>query len=784
MISKPDSEFISLPEDDSQNLSASVKKYFYHWPLFVIGVLSLFFLCFIYLRYSRPVYQVTTTLLVKDNKSGGATTDVLKGLDIFDGSSKVVENEIEILRSKELMRRVVDRLSLDVIYETEGRVVKKDVYKSRAINFAPVDISSKFFNKKFKVSFKDRNQYVLEEEDGDLTVSGPMNQIHRTKLGYYKLEVLKGREIPKDYECFITIKDPRVVADQILSNLSITVSSKLSTVLILGLESTVPARGMDVLNTLVDVYNEASVFEKNRTTASTLKFIDERLALITGELNEVEKQVEGFKSGQGLTNISSEAELYLSNVQTNDNRLNEVNIRLGVVEDIKRFINSDKAGEKLPSTMGIEDPVLLTQINKLSDLQLKRDQLLATTQENNPLVSPIISQIETTRASIRSGIDNIQSILLSTKKNLESNNSVFESSIRKIPGQERQFISIKRQQGIKESLYLFLLQKKEEMALSYASSIADTRVVDKAYTSKNPIKPQKPIFYLGALILGLILPAGFIFGRDVLNNKVESDSDVVALTRVPVSGKISQQDDAGPIVVNETSRTAISEQFRALRTNMQYIHTKSSSNARVTLFTSSVSGEGKSFVASNLAMTLALSGRKVVLLELDLRKPKISKNFGIGNRVGLSNFFVGAATIQEIIRSSDIHENLDIISSGVIPPNPSELLLRDEVNTLMNYLKERYDDILIDTPPIGLVTDAEILSRVVDASFFVVRANYTLKQHVKHIEEIKRKAILPKLNIIINGLPSELSYGYGYYSDDAANTHNFKSLSKELLKRF
>ncbi|MET3112935.1 tyrosine-protein kinase Etk/Wzc [Pedobacter sp. CG_S7] len=776
-------------EDENINIGEVLNKYLYHWPVFLVCIIITLSIAFVYLRYTRPVYQINTSLLIKDDKKSATSADILSQLDLF-GSSKVVENEVEILKSKALMRKVVDRLHLDVNYIAEGMVISTDLYEKKTIEFIAVKINPDFFNHEFEITFPNATQYVLKNNVTGKAIKGSYNQLQRNSFGVYK--ILKS----PDFSNFnvpavrVILNDPSLVTDSFLSRLTVAVAGKQSTVLNLTFQTTIPQQGKDVLNTLIQVYNEAALADKNKTTESTIRFVDERLGLINRELTDVEKDVESFKSSNGLTDISGEAALYLENVRVNDAQLNEVNIKLGAIQDIQRYVNANSTKEKLPSTFGIDDPVLLGQITQLSEFLLQRDKLLATTQEDNPLVAPLIKQIETTRASVISNVKNIASTLLTTKRELENNNAKYQVSIKKIPTQERQFVSIKRQQSIKETLYLYLLQKKEEAALSYASTLADSRVVDEAYSSNAPIKPKRQLTYLAALLLGLLLPLGYIYIRDLINNKVIKLSDVTKETPVSVLGEVVFEEGSEMIVVSTTSRKAIAEQFRSIRTNMQFIHGKQTNGqGNVTLFTSSMSGEGKTFVATNIAVALAISGRKTVLLELDLRKPKVSKYLDLANKIGLSNYLIGKADFAEIIQPSGIHENLFVIGSGPIPPNPSELLIQDEMEVLINYLKLNFDEILIDSPPIGLVTDAQILARLTDVTIYLVRHGVTFKGQLRQLEKLRLENKFPKLNVILNGVQLGGSYGYGYgygyYSDDIKQHQvTLKSIGKDFFKRF
>jgi len=784
-----------LEEEKAINVKEIFSKYIYHWPVFVTAILICFTASIFYLRYTPKVYSVNSTLLIKDDKktATGVGNDLLNQLDLF-GSSKVVDNEIEILKSKTLMRKVIDRLNLVITFRAKGIVVNSDLYLNRPVDITVVQMDSLYYGKTLDLSFVDSSTYLIEDKSTGKKIQGRLNQLQRNVLGVYKIERTPNFDKFSKEQLTITVNDPQILTSKYLELLNVSLASKQSTVLNLSLETTVPKRGQDILNTLIQVYNEAALADKNKTTQSTISFIDERLKLISGELTEVEKSVESFKSSRGLTDISNDANLFLESVKTNDTKLNEVELKISVIKDIQHYINSNSVQEKLPSTLGIDDPVLLSQINQLGELQLKRDQLLATTQPDNPLVEPITKQIETVRAGIKSNIQNIAQSLANTKKALEGNDNQYQGAIKKIPGQERQFISIKRQQSIKETLYLYLLQKKEEAALSYASAVADSRIVDAAFYSDDPIKPKKSIIYLAALLLGILLPIAYLYLKDSLNDKILSSSDIEKITSTPILGEIFYSEGVEPIVVNINSRKAIAEQFRSIRTNMQFLYGKQvSGEGKVMLLTSSMSGEGKSFVASNIAAALAISGKKTVLLELDLRKPKVSKYLELNNKTGLSNYLIGKAEISDIIQPTSINPNLFIIGSGPIPPNPSELLIQNEIKILIEFLRKEFDEILIDTPPIGLVTDAQILGKFADSTLYLVRQGITFKKQIQNLDELYVNNKFPRMNVLLNGIKLGRSaeygygygYGYGYYSDDSGPKKlTFKTIVKDFYKRF
>jgi capsular exopolysaccharide synthesis family protein len=420
----------------------------------------------------------------------------------------------------------------------------------------------------------------------------------------------------------------------------------------------------------------------------------------------------------------------------------------------------------------------------LAQLQLERAALLATTPETNPVFEPIDRQIRITKSNIRQTIRGIKSSLNNSRSQLQAFNNRFESSIRDIPTQERQFIGMKRQQSIKENLYVYLLQKREELSLRYASTLVDARIVDKAHIGDMKW-PRMSLIAAVAMLLGLGIPFLIIYLRDSLNNKITERKDIESALDVRILGELSYEEFDKSIVVLENTNHVVGEQFRSLRTNVHYLHDNRKGRGRVTLFTSSVSKEGKSFISSNLAASLAASGRKTVILEMDLRKPKISSIFDLQTSgPGISDFLSSDMPVQQIIQPSGVVSNLDIIGAGHIPPNPSELLEKDRLEELITYLRERYDDVLIDSPPLHLVTDAMIIARFVDVSLYVIKQGYTGKSELSFIREVYDGGKLPKMNIIFNGIKTG-KYGYGYSYDNSYYTAQpRKSTLKLLLSRF
>jgi tyrosine-protein kinase Etk/Wzc len=503
---------------ETKNLDVrdTVKKYLYHWPLFVTGIAICLALAFLYVRFADRVYNVKSRLLFKGEQTGnGRRESALQELDIVPGNN-IVDNEMEVLKSMILMTRVVNDLQLWITYKKLGLIKDQELYNETPIRLVWLKRTGDVSGQKLIIRIKDNNRFILKqgEKESEFFFSTRI----KAKSGIWKLDTT---EHLKDFigeTINISVHSPEGFAGGILGNFNTSVITKQATVVEMSLKETIPQRGQDILDQLIEVYNLAAVQDNNRVTESTLKFIDERLAAVSSELNSVEKDVERFKSSKGLTDISSQSRFFLENVTANDRRLNEVNVQIQVLEGIERYINSPQSGRP-PATAGITDPALVTLINQLISLEFQRERLLANTPEGNPMFDPINRQLTSTRASIKDIIEGIKSSLLSTRKQLESYDSRFVSSIKDLPGQERQYLVMERQQGIKEQLYTYLLKKREEAALSYASTLSNSRIVEKAFYGR-PISPKIPLTYALAFLMGLILPAGFIYGRDVLNNRV------------------------------------------------------------------------------------------------------------------------------------------------------------------------------------------------------------------------------------------------------------------------
>lgn len=757
--------------DKAPNLRAVLTRYLKQWPWFIVSVLVAMAGAYVYTLYQTPIYQIKTSLLIKDDKKGLSEESILKEMDIL-APKKAIENEIEILMSYSMMDKVIDELGLDVQYFRSSPFIDEEIYDESAIRLVVEKPNSALYDDKFTITNAGAQSVRIDD------AVYPVNK--STETPYGRLRIVARQPLKTDAEPVVVKVSPRVeTVEGFLERLKAEPSSKASTVLQLTLEDAVPRKGEAVLNRLIKSYNQAAISDKNLVASNTLNFIEERLRLIAGELSTVEKGVESYKSSQGITDLSAQAQVFLETVKDNDAQLNQAAIQLSSIQDVERYVTR-KADDRgvAPAMLSVSDPILIGLVGKISELELQRDQLSRTTVPGNPVLQTLNSQIKATKTSLSENIQNLRQTLVSRQQKLRTTNRRLEGQIRSVPSKERTLVNITRQQAIKNNLYTYLLEKREETALSYASTVADSRTIDPPRSGADPVKPVKKTIYLLFGLFGLLLPVGILAGRDALNDRVSRRSDVEDVSQVPILGEIVASRNNDPLVMLSGKRSVIAEQIRALRTNLQFLRS-TPTGSQVVLFTSSISGEGKSFLSLNLGASLALVDRTTVILEMDLRKPKLHAVLGVPNTAGLSNFLIQEATLDDILQEVPGFPNYHIITSGPLPPNPSELLSSPQLELLFRQLRERFDYIIVDSPPIGLVTDAQLIAAHVDTTMFMVRNDHTPKHCLRMIDTLYKEHRFQRLNVILNSVGESESYyySYGYYEKDHGPDKRRQALS-------
>ena len=734
-----------------------------YWPLFVLSLGLALAGAYVFLLYKQPVYRIQASLMLQDEKKGNVQANPLKELEVYS-PKKVVENELEVLRSSTLMNQVVSSLHLDTRYFRQTSFGKREIYTESPVWMLVESGNPELYRKPLKLQFPTGGTVQI----GVRTY--PLNQPIQTPYG--KLRLLTRQPVgPQTEPVLVQAMTPADAAGMYLSNLKVDPTSKTSTVIRLTLEDAVPQKGEAILNTLINAYNQAAVTDKNRVAANTLQFVEKRLRMVSGELASVEKNVEQYKSKFGITDLGAQAQSFLQTTQQNDAQLNQVSVQLAALNDLQEFVTtqSDKRGNT-PATVGLNDPVLLGEIGKLSQLELRRDELAQTTSNENPMLQTIDNQIRATKNNIGQNIKSMKAMLSSSKDQYAARNEEVENNIRSIPQQERALMDITRQQSIKNNLYTYLLQKREELAVTFAASIADSRVLDAAKSSGDPVKPVGVVIYALFGLVGLIFPTAVVAGKNALNTRVTRRVDVESVTQVPILGEVMSKRHRDVLIVAPHQRSVIAEQIRSIRTNIQ-VWNGDTDQRQVLLFTSSMSGEGKSFVSMNLGASLALTGQPTVILEMDMRMPRLHQLFDIDNSVGLSSYLNGEAALSDILKPVPGHPNYFIIPSGPLPSDPSELLGGPNVKQLIELLRDQFRHILLDAPPIGIVTDAQVVASHADATLFVIRHGVTPKHSLKLLDVLHREQRFQNLSIILNAVGGSDAY---HFSDQIKNSYSYR----------
>ena len=567
--------------------------------------------------------------------------------------------------------------------------------------------------------------------------------------------------ITKERHITAFINRPFSVLKEYVSSLSIAPTSKTTSVVVISLENTNTRRGRDYINKLLEMYNINANNDKNEVAQKTAEFIDERIGIISKELGSTEQDLENFKRSAGITDLSSEAQIALTGNAEYEKKRVENQTQINLVIDLQRYMKGNEY-EVLPSNIGLQDAASAGAIDRYNQMLVERKRLLRTSTENNPTIINLDTSIRAMRTNVQATLDATLKGLQITKEDLAREASRYSRRINDAPTQERQFVSIARQQEIKSGLYLMLLQKREENAITLAATANNAKIIDEALADDNPISPKKMLVYLAALVLGVGLPVGVIYLIGLTKFKIEGRADVEKLTSLPVVGDIPLADEkTGSIAVFENQNNLMSETFRNVRTNLQFML---ENGKNVILVTSTISGEGKSFISANLAISLSLLGKKVVIVGLDIRKPGLNKVFNIPKKEhGITQYLTNTtANLMDFVQPSDINKNLFILPGGTVPPNPTELLARGGLEKAIETLKANFDYVILDTAPVGIVTDTLLIGRVADLSVYVCRADYTHKAEFTLINELAENNKLPNLCIAVNGLDLN-SRKYGYY---------------------
>ena len=752
---------------DTINIREIFIKYLLKWHWFLISVVICLALAYFYLKITNDQYQVQSTILIRKDKSTSGLLD-MSMLDGIGGdmasSSKEVEDEIQVLTSKTLMTNMIKSLGIETEYFEKKGLRYDEIYPLTPLKLItpPLFNDTAKRNVTFKISRNDVG-YKIDFVSGKYSKKYEITNLNKaiiTPIGNFMFKQI----LPiKNGATIKIISYPlRSLTDSYCLSIHIGSVNKKSHAINVSTISACPEKLVVVLDKLIELYNQDAVLDKNLIATSTAAFIEERIKLIGSELLDVEVNVENYKKKNKLVDVSTNANISLQSANAYDAKLAALETQLNLVGYVEAYIKTNKHQyDLLPANLGIEDGSLLGLIQNYNRALLERTKMIRTANERNPVLMQMEQQIKELRTNIVVSIASIKDGLKITKRDALGKTSQFTSRINGVPTEERELTEILRQKEIKSKLYLFLLQKREENALSLASTIPSAKTLDSAYSSIKPVSPKKMIIAFLALLFGFLIPLVYIYVSDMFNNKILNSKELKRLVKVPYLGSIGLKKDPDVVVVREGITTPIVEMFRIIRTNLQFMLTGKTGHA--ILITSSIAGEGKSFTSINIAMSFALMKKKVVLVGLDIRSPMLGDYLHLSKDKGITMYIADESyTVDDIIIPSNLHSFLDVIPAGPVPPNPAELIMNQRLDDLFKNLRERYDYIIVDSAPIGLVSDTYLLNRLVDNCIYVARQNYTPREVSSLINEIYEHKRLTGMSVILNGTDESSGYGYGY----------------------
>ncbi len=761
----------NLNEENELTLREQIETYLRYWPWFLGTVIIALIAASIYLRYAVTTYNTTATILIKNegnkNLSELAAFQDLGIVGTLTNSD--FDNEIEILKSKNLTEKVVEELNLQVRYYKEGNIRDAEVYANRPFTVQILSLGENQTGPTDFLYIKPLSDILFElrgggKEPKTYSFGEPITFEWGSITVVPNLEVLKNDDTNSELRVGIAKKD--AVVGSLRNRIMVSPVSKNSSVIKLEMVSAVPEKARDILDVLINQYNQDAINDRNMVSRNTANFIERRLAIITDELDSVESGKVEFKEANRLTDIAAEGQLFLENASEFKKRQLEVETQIALVNTMQEYLKNGSAEDLLPANLGVQKEGFSSEVERYNQLVLERNKLLQSSTEKNPLVQNLEGRIREMRQNVEQSLSNVKNSLEIQRDRLNRQEARIGGEISAIPAKEKQFRSISRQQEIKEALYLYLLQKREETAISLAVTTPKAKIVDHAYTLSQPVSPKRQIILLAAIILGLLIPFLIIYLKQLLDNKIRNRAYVERFgANIPIVGEIPELSKKDKELVENNDYSILAESFRILQTNLQYLVLNKKgheSKGKVILVTSTVKGEGKTFVSANLAITLANSGAKVALVGADLRNPQLQRYLkGEYNNKGVVDYLVyPETTIEDYLQPSNTYSNLWLLVSGTIPPNPAELWMRERTNELFAELNQKFDYIVVDTAPVMLVTDTLLINKYADIMLYALRAGYTEKKLLDFPVENERNNKLKNLAFVLNNV-SMANFGYG-----------------------
>ncbi|MEG1616679.1 MAG: polysaccharide biosynthesis tyrosine autokinase [Bacteroidales bacterium] len=755
-------------EEEEIDFSSILNILLGKWYWFLASALLFISLGAAYLYFTPKTYSRSATILIKDSKNGaGANMEAMAFADIAGLSGLSVsnaENEMQILKSRFLMENVVTKLGANITYSIRENLRSVELYENAPFKIKEV-MPGTLMPADFTVELINNDQFKFISEDTVFT--GKFNEELQFPFGVATIENYPLlQEIHQGEEINVSIESTKKVVTNYLKVLQANLVSKNASMVEVRFSSSRPGKATDVLNTLLELYNQETINDKNLVLDNTQSFIEDRLSVIRRELGDVDSRIEGYKRSSRSTNILTESQIYLQSASKLEETISETELQASLVGILAEFLSKPQnKGELLPYNIGLDNAGLNAQIQNYNDNIIKMNRLLAASSERNPVVADMGVSLETARRSIEKTVADMQKSVKMQLKELSSRNALATGRIEAVATNERSVQSIERDQKIKAELYLYLLNKSEENAILKSMTEANARIIDRAFGEDMPIKPKKSIILLACMLIGCIIPAAYFILKDLLYTKVRGRADVTKIISAPVLGEIPAKPEKHAndyIVVHQGSNTQVSEAFRILRTNLGFMNI--GRNHQVISTTSTQPGEGKTYVSGNMAMALALSGKKVCLVGLDLRRPTMQAEFGLKGRSGVTEFLANRSqNLSELIHQTSDNENLFILPAGTVPPNPAELLMSSRFDEMVKQLRDKFDYVILDNPPMDIVADTGIANRVTDLSLYVIRAGVLDRRQLVGIEQIYKEQKLTNMGIVITDVDYErLYYSVGY----------------------
>lgn len=773
-LTKSEEEFKLLSEKSFDFIGLFI-KYLSFWKWFVISLIICTAIAVIYVKFSLPVYKIETSVLFQDSQkgSGSSTTPAFDGMGLITQTSNV-ENEMEMLGSSLIADKVVRELENYTSYTQLGSFLNIIKYKKEILygNQSPIHVTlsdamlDQIGEKPivFEVLLRPNGIYEFSGKhlDKSYTIKSSLADSDAIMFPFGEVHAVKTGFTPKEEMLLeVVIQPPLNVADQFINSLEMEVTSKTSSVVTLSLNSRNALEGKEFMEHLVEVYNREMLSEQLNLADKTSQIIDTHLSQLSDELSTVDSQAEDYKQSQGITDIANQSHLY--NVQTSgiEQRKMDIETQLAIVSDLFNFVqNQDPSDQLLPANSGISSESLNSMITSYNNLVMEKTKLSRVASSSNQAMIDLSNQIESMYRSVRSSLQNEKSNLQIALRDLSGQLNVDRARLRAVPRQQRVYSDITRQQGVKESLFLFLLQKKEEKYMNMATAEPNAKLIDYVRIL-GIVTPNKILSFLIAVALGLLVPIIIIRIKELMRYQIGHKQELAEISNVPLLGEIPKILETSKMVIKEDDNDGFTEMVRLLRTNLLFVI--DSVDKKVINMVSSISGEGKTFVAINLATSLSLLDKKVLIIELDIRKPKFGLYFDVPDKGGMTMFLSGHQTADKLIKPSGIHPNLFMINAGPIAPNPNELLAKPSLDELIKDLRKQFDFIIIDTAPVGLVSDSLILNRIADINLYIVRADYTPKRNIEDATTIYNEEKLKNMYFILNSVDfSKRNYRYGY----------------------